>query len=81
MTHPCLVTLDRDSAPRVLFAGDRLVEVDLPAGTRVLYPKPPIEPLKDVVRGGHGYNPRLPTKRQKQAIQRWQDWCKEKCGT
>jgi nickel-dependent lactate racemase len=32
----------------VLFAGDRLVEVDLPAGTRVLYPKPPIEPLKDV---------------------------------
>lgn len=48
MTHPCLVTLDRDSAPRVLFSGDRLVEVDLPAGTRVLYPKPPIEPLKDV---------------------------------
>ncbi len=48
MSHPCLVTLDNDSAPRVLFAGDRLVEVDLPAGTRVLYPKPPIEPLKDV---------------------------------
>lgn len=48
MTHPCLVTLDNNSAPRVLFAGDRLVEVDLPAGTRVLYAKPPIEPLKDV---------------------------------
>ena len=48
MSHPCLVTLDRNSAPRVLFSGDRLVEVDLPAGTRVLYPKPPIQPLPDV---------------------------------
>lgn len=48
MSHPCLVTLDRDSAPRVMFSGDRLVEVDLPAGTRVLYPKPPLSPLKDV---------------------------------
>ena len=48
MNHPCLVTLERDSAPRVLFSGDRLVEVDLPAGTRCIYPKPPIEPLKDV---------------------------------
>jgi nickel-dependent lactate racemase len=43
-----LITLDNNSRPRVLFAGDRLVEVDLPAGTRVLYPKPPLEPLKDV---------------------------------
>lgn len=48
MTHPCLVTLERDSAPRVLFAGDRLVEVDLPAGTRCIYPKPPLAPLRDV---------------------------------
>jgi hypothetical protein len=47
MTHPCVVTLDRKSAPRVLFAGDRLVEVDLPAGTRVIYPKPPLAGLKD----------------------------------
>ena len=47
MSHPCLVTLDKRSAPRVLFSGDRLVEVDLPEGTRVLYPKPPIEALKD----------------------------------
>lgn len=47
MTHPCVVTLDRKSAPRVLFAGDRLVEVDLPAGTRVIYPKPPLEGLRD----------------------------------
>src|SRR5690606_16199029 len=48
MNHPCIVTLERDSAPRVLFAGDRLVEVDLPAGTRCIYPKPPLTPLKDV---------------------------------
>jgi lactate racemase len=48
MSHPCLVTLERDSAPRVLFSGDQLVEVDLPAGTRCIYPKPTIEPLPDV---------------------------------
>ena len=47
MNHPCLVTLERDSAPRVLFSGDRLVEVDLPPGTRCIYPKPPMEGLKD----------------------------------
>lgn len=48
MSHPCLVTLDPGSAPRVLFSGDRLVEVDLPAGTRVLYPRPPEPGLADV---------------------------------
>ncbi len=47
MNHPSLVTLERDSAPRTLFSGDRLVEVDLPAGTRVIYPKAPMEPLRD----------------------------------
>jgi hypothetical protein len=47
MNHPSLVTLERDSAPRTLFSGDRLVEVDLPAGTRVIYPNAPLEPLKD----------------------------------
>jgi hypothetical protein len=47
MNHPCLVTLERDSAPRVLFSGDRLVEVDLPPGTRCIYPKPPMDGLKD----------------------------------
>ena len=36
--------------------------------------------LKDAVPGGHGYNPRLPAKRQEQAIKRWRDWCREKCG-
>ncbi len=48
MSHPSVVTLDRDSVPRVFFAGDQLVEVDLPPGTRCIYPKPPIEALRDV---------------------------------
>jgi hypothetical protein len=48
MNHPCLVTLERDSAPACPFAGDRLVEVDLPPGTRCIYPNPPLAPLRDV---------------------------------
>ncbi len=48
MSHPSIVTLDSRSAPRTLFSGDQLVEVDLPTGTRVVYPKPPLEALKDV---------------------------------
>src|SRR5919206_2270473 len=48
MNHPCVVTLDSRSAPRTLFSGDQLVEVDLPTGTRVVYPKPPLAGLKDV---------------------------------
>ncbi len=48
MNHPSVVTLDKDSAPRVLFAGDKLIEVDLPPGTRCIYPKKPLEPLRDV---------------------------------
>ncbi|MFO0759964.1 MAG: lactate racemase domain-containing protein [Byssovorax sp.] len=48
MNHPCLVTLDSRSAPRTLFSGDQLVDVDLPTGTRVIYPKPPMAGLKDV---------------------------------
>ena len=46
-THPSIVTLDKKSAPRVIFSGDRLVAVDLPAGTRVIYPKPPLAALPD----------------------------------
>lgn len=48
MSHPCVVTLDSRSAPRTLFYGDQLMDVDLPTGTRVVYPKPPLAPLKDV---------------------------------
>jgi nickel-dependent lactate racemase len=47
MSHPLVVTLDTRSAPRTLFSGDRLIEADFPAGTRVLYPRPPLEALKD----------------------------------
>jgi nickel-dependent lactate racemase len=47
MTHPLVVTLDRRSAPRTIFAGDKLVEVDMPPGTRVLYPRQPLAALKD----------------------------------
>ncbi|RMD97325.1 MAG: DUF2088 domain-containing protein, partial [Deltaproteobacteria bacterium] len=48
MNHPCVVTIHHRSAPRILFSGDRLIEVDLPVGTRVVYPQPPLSPLKDV---------------------------------
>ncbi len=47
-SHPCVVTIDHRSKPRVLFSGDKLVEVDLPVGTRVIYPKPPMAGLQDV---------------------------------
>jgi nickel-dependent lactate racemase len=46
-THPLVVTLDTRSAPRAVFSGDSLVEVDLPVGTRCIYPRAPLEPLKD----------------------------------
>jgi nickel-dependent lactate racemase len=45
---PLVVTLDRRSAPRTIFSGDRLIDIDLPAGTRAVYPRQPLEPLKDV---------------------------------
>lgn len=47
-SHPLVVTIDKKSAPRTLFSGAQLLEVDLPVGTRVLYPRPPIAALKDV---------------------------------
>lgn len=48
MSSPLVVTIDRSSQPRVAFAGDQLTLVDLPPGSRVVYPRPPMEPLKDV---------------------------------
>ena len=48
MSHPLVVTLDRKSAPRTIFSGDRLISVDMPPGTRCIYPRPPLEALKDV---------------------------------
>ena len=41
-----VVYIDSDSAPRILFSGEDLLLEDLPIGTRVLYPKPPIEGLR-----------------------------------
>jgi lactate racemase len=46
-THPSVVYIDERSAPRVMFAGDRLIEAELPVGTRCIYPKPPVTGLKD----------------------------------
>lgn len=45
--HPCVVTIDHRSRPRVLFHGTRLIEVDLPVGTKVIYPKKPMKGLPD----------------------------------
>lgn len=43
----CVIHLERDSAPRVLFSGEDLVPVRLPAGTRVVYAKPPMPGVPD----------------------------------
>jgi hypothetical protein len=43
-----IVTIDRDSAPRLLFSGEDLLLEDLPVGTRVIYPRPPIQGLPNV---------------------------------
>ncbi len=43
----CVVHLEKDSAPRLLWAGEDLVEAKLPEGTRVIYPKPPMAALPD----------------------------------
>ena len=40
-----VVYIDTNSAPRILFSGEDLLLEDLPIGTRVVYPKPPIEGL------------------------------------
>src|SRR5215467_1745329 len=40
-----VVYIDEDSAPRIIFSGEDLLLEDLPIGTRVIYPKPPIEGL------------------------------------
>ncbi len=48
MSNPNIVYLDKNSAPRVMFSGDSIIEVDLPVGTRCIYPKPPVDGLKDV---------------------------------
>jgi hypothetical protein len=40
-----VVYIDTNSAPRAIFSGEDLLLEDLPIGTRVVYPKPPMEGL------------------------------------
>jgi nickel-dependent lactate racemase len=43
-----VVIQDEDSPPRMLFSGEQLLVEEVPAGTRVVFPNPPIEPLANV---------------------------------
>ncbi|MGH9630632.1 MAG: lactate racemase domain-containing protein, partial [Bryobacteraceae bacterium] len=43
----CVVHLERQSAPRLLWYGEDLLSVKMPAGTRVVYPKPTIPGVPD----------------------------------
>lgn len=42
---PATVIIDTDSKPRLIHFGEDFLEEDLPIGTRVIYPKPPIQEL------------------------------------
>ena len=44
-----IVTIDTDSAPRIMFYGENLMMEDLPVGTRVIYPKRPMTPVANPV--------------------------------
>ncbi len=48
VSSPNIVYIDKQSAPRVMFSGDNLIEVDLPVGTRCIYAKPPLAGVPDV---------------------------------
>src|SRR5688500_2230429 len=41
-TREHIVTIDTDSAPRLMWYGENLLMEDLPVGTRVIYPKRPM---------------------------------------
>ena len=43
----CVVHLEANSAKRLLWHGEDLLDVKLPAGTRVVYPKPTIPGIPD----------------------------------
>jgi hypothetical protein len=44
-THESVIYIDRDSAPRIIPSGEDFILEDLPIGTRVIYPNPPIKGL------------------------------------
>ena len=43
----CVVNLEQDSAPRLMWFGEDLLTVKMPAGTRVMYPNPTVPGLRD----------------------------------
>jgi hypothetical protein len=49
-THidPEVVYLGQDPAPRTVWSGERMLELDLPPGTRVIYPRAAMRGLRDV---------------------------------
>jgi nickel-dependent lactate racemase len=44
-THESIIYIDRDSAPRIMPNGEDFILEDIPIGTRVIYPNPPIKGL------------------------------------
>src|SRR5215213_4819802 len=44
-THESIIYIDRDSAPRIMPMGEDFILEDIPIGTRVIYPNPPIQGL------------------------------------
>ncbi|MBA3768695.1 MAG: transcriptional regulator, partial [Acidobacteria bacterium] len=44
-THESVIYIDSDSAPRIMPSGEDFILEDLPIGTRVIYPNPPIKGL------------------------------------
>ncbi len=44
-THESVIYIDRDSAPRIMPFGEDFILEDIPIGTRVIYPNPPIKGL------------------------------------
>jgi lactate racemase len=49
----CVVNLETDAAPRLMWYGEDLLSVRLPAGTRAVYPKPTIRGLRNLEAGIH----------------------------
>lgn len=47
MSNSQIHFVDKDSPARLMWSGEQLLMEHLPAGTRVIYPKPPIAGLKD----------------------------------
>lgn len=46
-TYSCVRILDEDSVPRYMHYGEDFINVKLPAGTRVVYAKPPMKPIEN----------------------------------